>query len=116
MTEKVEVQAKREESKMQAFDTQLFGLLLRRKRVNAGYSTAQAFSDNLELIWGVKIPRDTIYRIESGKVQPSIEQALAFSLALKHESAGPGLLGGIDAEVRLALDKSLVRELDDQDT
>lgn len=93
--------AQREEEKALLFDSQLFGLLLRRERMNQGIKTADAFSVSIEKKTGFKISRDLLYRIESGKTLPNLEQAIAISLSLR-DNTSPGLFEGIASSIDMA--------------
>lgn len=97
-------EAQRSEEKARYFDAQLFGLLIRRARMDLGLSTADAFSEEVERETGLKVPRDTLYRIETGKTQPSIEQAIAISLTLRDKNRKNGyIFDGLYSCLRLAV-------------
>ena len=62
------------------FDKQLFGLLIRRARINRGYKSVDEFLLDMEQKLKYKgISRDVMYRIESGKTEPSISQMMAIN-------------------------------------
>lgn len=64
------------------FDTALFGLLIRRERMNQGFGSLDAFSDEIERVTGMEIPRDTLTRIEGGKQEAKMTQYIAIMLTL----------------------------------
>lgn len=97
-TQSAKATKKTTEEKAILFDGQLFGLLLRRERMNAGLKTAKAFSEYILAKTGLYISQDTLYRIEGGKQQPALDQAIAISLSFSHG----GLFGGIRNMVEIS--------------
>lgn len=65
-----------------SFDSELFGLLLRKARRDAGYSTVEAFINAVSKRAGFTISKDTWYKIESGKSKPTLEHILAVNITL----------------------------------
>ena len=63
-------------------DTSLFGLLLRKARRDAGYSSMQSFVNDVTLATGVNISASTMQRIESGSQLPDIVQQAAICITL----------------------------------
>lgn len=65
-----------------AIDKELFGMLVRRNRLNLGYRRAEDFVNIMEMITGYSISKDALYRIETGKATPTIDFLVAFNIML----------------------------------
>ena len=59
-----------------------FGIFSRADRKDAGFSSVERFIESVETETGCRIAKDTMYRIESGKAQPTLMQAMAISATL----------------------------------
>ena len=79
--------AKDERSEM--FDWKLYGLLIRKKRMDIGYKKAEDFSDGIWRRTRVKISRDTLYKIEQGRQIPDASQFMALNLAVDQSLFNP---------------------------
>lgn len=64
------------------FDTILYGVFLRSHRRAAGFTRAQDFCMEVCDKTNVTINKETLYRIETGVQNPSIDQLIAFSKVL----------------------------------
>lgn len=64
------------------FDWSLYGMLVRKHRVEKGYKKAEAFSETIWRRTRVDISRDTLYKIEQGRQIPNAEQFMAINMAL----------------------------------
>lgn len=73
----------------QTFDSELFGLLMRKARRDAGYSTVEAFIEAVRERAGLSISKDTWYKIESGKSKPTLEHILAVNITLYGRANAP---------------------------
>ena len=58
------------------------GVMLKRARKNAGFSSAAKYADAINNAMGIRITPVVIYKIESGKQEPKAYQILAFSFVL----------------------------------
>lgn len=63
-----------------SIDMELYGMLVRRARLNLGYRRGDDFVAALQYHTGVSISKDTLYRIETAKQEPSINFILAMNL------------------------------------
>lgn len=72
----------RTERDFQPFDWALYGMLLRKKRLDLGFRKAEEFAASIWRRTRVRISRDTLYKIEQGKQIPDAEQFMAINLAL----------------------------------
>lgn len=89
----------------QQFDTELFGLLVRRARRRCGLATFDDFSAAIAEATEIEISPSAIQRIESGKQEPKISQVMAMSLTLGRLSdafPGNGYFCGLESEIDLA--------------
>ncbi|MCI8305008.1 MAG: helix-turn-helix transcriptional regulator [Enterorhabdus sp.] len=68
-----------------SFDEALFGMLLRKLRIDNGYKTADDLSKALAAATGVGITPQTIYRIEKGTRSLTYPEFLAYSLLFFEE-------------------------------
>lgn len=64
------------------FDTQLYGLLIRKKRIDMGYRKAEDFAKTVYRRTRVRITRDMLYKIERGKQVPDCVQFMALNIVL----------------------------------
>lgn len=64
-----------------SFEKNMYGALLRNKRLGAGYRKADDFIKDLHLI-GCKVSKAALYRIERGEQEPPIDFLLAANLIL----------------------------------
>lgn len=64
------------------FDTELYGLLIRKKRIDSGYRRAEDFAKSVYRRTRVRITRDMLYKIEQGRQTPDCVQFMAINLAL----------------------------------
>lgn len=102
-----------EDHKRDLFDMELFGLLIRRERTKAGFGTAESFAKKIVSVTMLPISKDVIYRIESGKQSPTLEQAMAINLTLNKR-----LLEGLPIEMCVGSlwkgidEEGLVEEMD----
>ena len=58
------------------------GDVISGERRKAGYKTAVEFSEAVECKTGLKIPKDTMQRIEAGRQEPKLSQYIAIALTL----------------------------------
>ena len=58
------------------------GFYIRSSRRKAGYWKAELFSDAIEEQTGRHVSADTLYKIESGRQEPSITQLMAIAYTL----------------------------------
>ena len=65
-----------------AFSWEAFGAALKSARKEAGYSSADSFSEAVYSASGLTISKVTIYKIEKGLKQPTAAEVMAFSLTL----------------------------------
>jgi len=70
------------EQDFQPFDWALYGMLVRRKRLDLGFRKAEEFAASIWRRTRVHISRDTLYKIEQGNQIPDAEQFMAINLAL----------------------------------
>ncbi len=61
-------------------DLELFGMLARRARLNLGYRRAEDFVQAMKDVTGFDISKASLYRIESGKMEPSINFLIALNI------------------------------------
>ena len=71
------------------FDNELFGLLLRRARRDAGFASVEDFLEAVEFETGFVISKDTAYKIENGKAKLSIDAAAAINITLYGRANAP---------------------------
>lgn len=64
------------------FDSSLFGLLIRKKRQDAGLKTVDEFSNMIKQVTGYEIKEGTLTRIESGAQEAKLSQLVAIVLTL----------------------------------
>lgn len=65
-----------------SIDRELFGMLVRRNRLNLGYRKAEEFVKIMEKVTGYALSRDGLYRIETGKSTPTIDFIIAFNIMM----------------------------------
>lgn len=70
------------DANFQPFDWLLYGMLIRKGRIDLGYRKAEEFAESIWRRTRVRISRDTLYKIEQGKQIPDALQFMAISLAL----------------------------------
>lgn len=61
-------------------DTELYGMLIRRSRLNLGYRKAEDFVEAMKKRTGFELSKDSLYRIESGKNAPNINFMIALNI------------------------------------
>lgn len=66
----------------EVFDWATWAAIVRNLRKKQGYSAAEDFARRVWLETRVKLTRETIYKIEGGKQQPTVEQFWAINLML----------------------------------
>lgn len=63
-------------------DLTLYGALLKRARLNLGYRRAEDFVDAMKRATGYTVSKDIVYRMESGKKEPTINFVIAMNIML----------------------------------
>lgn len=63
-------------------DLTLFGALLKRARLNLGYRRAEDFVDAMKKATGYDVSKDIVYRMESGKKEPSVNFIIALNIMM----------------------------------
>lgn len=58
----------------------LYGALVKKARLDLGYRKAEDFVDAMERMTGYKTSKDILYRIESGKREPSANFMVALNI------------------------------------
>lgn len=87
------------ETGSELFDWKLYGLLMRKLRLDLGYRKAEDFSDSIWRRTRVKISRDTLYKIEQGRQIPDASQFMALNLALSKSLFNPEVAGMCTSQV-----------------
>lgn len=70
------------------FDWSLYGLLVRKMRLDAGFRKVEDFSEAVWRRTRVYLSRDTLYKIEQGRQVPDAIQFMALNLALSGDPSG----------------------------
>ena len=70
------------DEKLELFDWELYGMLVRNRRKKMGYKDADLFSQTLYRRVRLQISRDAIYKIETAKQEPTTTQFMGINLAL----------------------------------
>lgn len=68
-------------SERQRFDWPLYGMLIRRRRIEMGFRKAEDFAESLRQRERIQISRDTLYKIERGEQIPTATQFMALNIA-----------------------------------
>lgn len=76
------------------FSPRLFGEILRKKRYEAGFSSADSFIKAISEQTGVYIDKETMLRMERGQVEPSISKLIAICEVLANSGAYEEAYGG----------------------
>ncbi len=66
----------------QQFDWALYGMIVRKRRVELGYKKAEHFAASVWRRVRFEISRDSLYKIEQGKQVPTGMQVIALNMAL----------------------------------
>ncbi|WP_080797902.1 hypothetical protein [Arabiibacter massiliensis] len=64
------------------FDWELYGLLVRKARIDMGYKKAEDFAESVWRRTRVRMSRDILYKIEQGRQIPDASQFMALNLAV----------------------------------
>lgn len=64
------------------FDWGLYGMLIRKRRIDIGYKKAEFFAKSIWRRARVAISRDTLYKIEQGRQIPDALQFMGINMAL----------------------------------
>ena len=72
-----------------ALDWSLFGAMVRHSRIKAGYRTVDEFANAVFQASNMRIGRETIYKIESGKQIPNASQLIAICICAFNQPSIP---------------------------
>jgi hypothetical protein len=65
-----------------ALDLGTLGSLIRLARLRHGHRHGEKFCQRILEVTGLRLPVDTLYRIESGRQEPTLGQFMAINIAL----------------------------------
>ncbi len=73
-------------------DTELYGMLIRRSRLNLGFRKGEDFVEALKEVTGLEMSKDSLYRIESGKNAPNINFMIALNIMMGKQLTDTSLI------------------------
>lgn len=82
-----------EDESVSMFDWGLYGMLVRKKRIDLGYKKAEEFAASIWRRTRIHVSRDSLYKIEQGRQIPDGNQFMGINMALCGNPFYPEITG-----------------------